>query len=216
MAILKTTKQLSHWAGEHGNAYVDRNPHSPAQMNKLYKKDYGVTRTYMNEEFLGRLGTELSILEFGANVGTQLQFLRERGFSRLLGIDINQHAVKVAKRLHPDVDVIAGSGFDAPFKDGSFEFVFTSGVLIHISPNDIKKIMNEMHRVSSRYIWGFEYYAPKYAEVTYRGKKDLLWKTDFAGLFLNEFPGLKLVKEAKYPMTDGVNVSQMYLLEKIK
>lgn len=216
MATLITTKQLSHWAGEQGNAYADRNPHSPAQMNKLYKKDYGMTRTSMNEEFLGRLDTELSILEVGANVGTQLQFLHTAGFSRLLGIDVNQHAVKEAKRLHPEVDVIAGSGFNIPFKDGSFEFVFTSGVLIHISPKDIKRIMKEMHRVSSRYIWGFEYYAPKYTEVTYRGKKDLLWKTDFAKLFLKTFPDLTVVKEKKYPMTDGVNISQMYLLKKTR
>ncbi|MDO8553028.1 MAG: methyltransferase domain-containing protein [bacterium] len=211
---LKTTKQISHWAGEEGNSYVERNPHSTAEMDELYVADCGVSRTEMNLDFLGAIGKDIPILEVGANVGTQLQFLHTQGFSKVLGVDVNRRAITDAKHLYPDVDVIEASGFDLPFKDGSFELVYTSGVLIHISPNDIQKIMNEMHRVSSRYIWGFEYYAPEYTEVRYRGKKDLLWKTDFANLFLAKFPDLRLVKEKKYTMTDGVNVNQMYLLER--
>ena len=214
MATLKTTKQIGHWAGEEGNSYVERNPHSTAEMDEVYVGDCGVSRTEMNRDFLGTIDKGTSILEVGANVGTQLQFLHDQGFSKMLGVDVNRHAVTEAKQLYPAIDVIEASGFDLPFKDGTFELVYTSGVLIHISPDDIRSIMEEMYRVSSRYIWGFEYYAPEYTEVTYRGKKDLLWKTDFANLFLSQFPGLRLVKEKKYPMTDGVNINQMYLLEK--
>jgi pseudaminic acid biosynthesis-associated methylase len=215
MVSSKVTPQIGHWAGENGNAYVDRNPRSIEQMQDLYRKDYGVTRSSMNESFLGSLDKGISILEVGANIGTQLQFLHNQSFSKLLGIDVNRHAVEEAKHIHPDVDIIEASGFDMPFKDGSFDLVYTSGVLIHISPKDIESIMREMHRVSRRYIWGLEYYAPEYTEVIYRGKKDLLWKTDFAALFKNKFSDLTLIKEKKYPMTDGINTSQMYLLEKV-
>ncbi|MDO8561481.1 MAG: methyltransferase domain-containing protein [bacterium] len=214
MASAKTTKQISHWSGEEGNNYVERNPHSTAEMDEVYVADCGVSRSAMNRDFLGTIEKSISVLEVGANVGTQLQFLYDQGFSKILGVDVNRRAITEAKHLYPSVDVVEGSGFDLPFKDGSFGLVYTSGVLIHISPDDIKSIMSEMHRVSSRYIWGFEYYAPEYTPVTYRGKKDLLWKTDFADLFLAQFPDLRLVKEKKYPMTDGVNVNQMYLLEK--
>jgi pseudaminic acid biosynthesis-associated methylase len=216
MISSKVTPQIGHWAGKNGNDYVDRNPLSVEQMQDLYRKDYGVDRISMNKEFLGSLDKKISILEVGANVGTQLQFLHGLGFSKLLGIDVNRHAIEQAKHIHPHVDVIEASGFDLPFKDASFDLVYTSGVLIHISPKDIQDIQREMYRVSKRYIWGFEYYAPTYTDVTYRGKKDLLWKTDFAALFKTEFPDLKLVKEKKYPMTDGVNTSQMYLLEKVR
>lgn len=215
MGRIKKTKQISHWAGKNGNAYVDRNPQTTKQMESLYAKDYGVSRSSMDKEFLKSFNKKsTSILEVGANVGTQLQFLREQGFAKILGIDVNRHAIKEAKRLRPDVDIIEASGFDLPFKDGAFDLVYTSGVLIHISPKDIKDIIREMYRVSRKYIWGFEYYAPKYTAVTYRGKKDLLWKTDFAALFQKEFPDLKVVKEKIYKMSDGVNATKMYLLKK--
>jgi hypothetical protein len=72
--------------------------------------------------------------------------------------------------------------------------VFTSGVLIHISPNDIDNVLDEMYRCTNKYIWGFEYYNPdEYQRVTYRGNDNLLWKTDFSKLFLNRFQDLKLL-----------------------
>jgi pseudaminic acid biosynthesis-associated methylase len=215
MKVGKHTKQLSAWAGEWGDAYVERNPQSIEAYEALYRKDYGVTRESMNQEFLENVERTVPILEVGANIGVQLEFLRLAGFNDLHGIDVNERAVQEAKHLHPGVEVILGSGFDLSFGDGGFGLVFTSGVLIHISPDDIHFLLREMHRATNRYIWGFEYYAPSYTEVPYRGTDDLLWKTDFAALFLSICPGVRLVKEKKYPMTDGVNVSQMYLLEKI-
>ncbi|MBI5644486.1 methyltransferase domain-containing protein [Candidatus Kaiserbacteria bacterium] len=197
-----------------GELYTKRNPQSIEEFDRIYLKDYNVTRGSMNEEFLAQLPKNLNILEVGANIGSQLEFLRQMGFSDLTGVEINDFAISEAKRIHPQVNVIKGSGFELPFRDASYDLVFTSGVLIHISPDDIQRIIAEMHRTSRRYIWGFEYFAPIYTEVTYRGKKDLLWKTDFCKLFLDTFPDLTLVHEKKYPMTDGLNVSQMYLLEK--
>lgn len=214
MSLQKTTKQISHWAGEEGRAYIDRNPQSIKEFEEVYMKDYGVTRVAMNEEFLADLPRDIRILEVGANIGLQLEFLRTKGFTNLLGIEVNPYGVERAKALHPKVDIIHGSGFELPFKDGWFDLVYTSGVLIHISPADVGGIMSEMHRVSRGLIWGFEYYAPTYTEIAYRGKEDLLWKTDFAALYASRFPDLTLVREKKYPMTDGVNASQMFLLRK--
>lgn len=210
----KTTKQQSEWAGEWGREYTDRSPQSVEEFDRVYLRDYGVTRTAMNEDFLNAFPKDISILEVGANIGLELEFLRRAGFSKLTGVEINSYAVEQAKKIHPEVIVIEGSGFDLPFDDASFDLVFTSGVLIHISPSDVKDIISQMHRISRRYIWGFEYYAPAYTEVTYRGNQDLLWKTDFCKLFLDTFSDLSLVREQKYKMTDGKNESQMYLLEK--
>ena len=210
----KETTQLSEWAGEMGKLYTDRNPQSVEEFDRVYLKDYGVTRTSMNDEFLGGVEKKMNVLEVGANIGLELELLRRMGFPDLTGIDINEHAVAQAKKIHPEVRVLQGSGFALPFDDASYDLVFTSGVLIHISPADIQDIMREMHRVSRRYIWGFEYYAPAHTEVVYRGNKNLLWKADFCKTFLDSFPGLRVIKEKKYAMTAGVNVSQMYLLEK--
>lgn len=207
------TKQTEHWAGKNGDAYVDRNPRSTTEMESLYREEFGMPRSAMNTDFLGDLDKELSILEVGANVGVQLELLRQQGFRELLGIDINRNAIAEAKKLHPEVKIQEASGLEMPFEDNSFDLVYTSGVLIHIAPQDIARFISEMHRVSRKYLWGFEYYAPEYTEILYRGERGLMWKTDFAALFLSQFSDLKKVKEKTYTMPDG-NINQMFLLEK--
>jgi hypothetical protein len=92
--------------------------------------------------------------------------------------------------------------------------VFTSGVLIHIAPNDLERILDEMYRVSKRYIWGFEYFAEECTEIEYRGHKNRLWKNDFLRLWQDRHPSLKLLKQRKVPYLDSDNVDLMFLLAK--
>ncbi len=212
--MIKITDQINFWQGDFGNGYVDRNPQSIAELNGLYHKDYGVTRKKMNEEFLADMDRNVKILEVGANIGLQLEGLRRMGFSNLLGVEINAHAVLQAKRLHPDVDVIRGSGFELPFRDGYFDLVFTSGVLIHVAPKDLPEMLKEVVRVSRSLIWGFEYYGSEPEEIVYRGRTGFLWKRDFSDFYHQSFSELMLVKERKYPMNGSENVSQMFLFKK--
>jgi hypothetical protein len=86
--------------------------------------------------------------------------------------------------------------------------------LIHISPNNINNALDEINRVSNRYIWGFEYYNEYYEEISYHENPDKMWKADFKQLYLDRFPSLKVVKEKCYKYTNSNNVDQMYLLEK--
>ena len=46
---MKTTKQIQEWSGDFGRAYTDRNPHSAAELERLYKRLYGLTRRELNE-----------------------------------------------------------------------------------------------------------------------------------------------------------------------
>lgn len=210
----KETVQMQTWGGEFGRDYTDRNPQTVAQLNNLYTDSFGVTRTAMNDLFLGDFDRSMRILEVGCNVGSQLQALQSMGFEQLYGVELQQYAVELAKERTKHVNIIQGSGFDVPYKDGYFDLAYTSGVLIHISPDDIETIMGEVYRCSRRYIWGFEYFAETYTEVTYRGHDGLLWKTDFAKLYQTYFPDLKLVKKEMYPYVGSENVDCMFLLEK--
>ena len=74
--------------------------------------------------------------------------------------------------------------------------------------------MSEIHRVSKRYIWGFEYFEEKVTTINYRGNKNVLWKAPFAKEYLEAFSDLSLVKEQKYPYRETDNVDSMYLLKK--
>lgn len=206
--------QEKKWKGKFGKDYTLRNPLGAKEIDKLYFRNYGITRTEINKEFLGNLNLSIKILEIGANVGVQLMFLQKMGFKNLYGIEINREAIELAKSITKNIDIIQGSASDTPFKDNYFDLVFTSGLLIHIAPADLEKVMKEIYRVTKKYIWGFEYYADKYSEISYRGKRNLLWKANFPELYLKLFKDLKPVKEKRLEYLNNENRDIMFLLKK--
>jgi pseudaminic acid biosynthesis-associated methylase len=211
-----TTKQLEVWTGEFGRTYTDRNRfEDDAAFNAFYVKRYGRTRDEINSDWLGDMDCEAPVLEVGANIGNQLRALRRFRFRRLFGIEIQRYCVEQSKHINPEVDVVEGSAFDIPFKDAFFNIVFTNNVLIHIAPTDLPEVMDEMYRVSRRYIFGFEYFAPEPTEIRYRGHDNLLWKADYAALFQARFPDLKLVRQELFQcLHEDGTTDKLYLLEK--
>lgn len=210
------TEQIKIWASEFGKEYTDRNNKKLEEVDELYKKNYGISRTELNELFLGNMDRSIKILEVGCNVGIQLLFLQRMGFKNLYGIELQSYAVELAKSRTKNINIIQGTAFDIPFRDNFFDLVFTSGVLIHIHPSDIVSAIKEIYRCTNEYIWGFEYYSNEYVEVKYRGKENLLWKANFSRLYLNTFNDLELVKEMKLKYLDNENVDVMFLLKKVK
>jgi len=208
------TEQVKMWSDNFGKEYTDRNPLTAEAMNDIYKKRFGLSRMELNIDFLGDVDRSVKILEVGANVGTQLLCLQSIGFLNLYGIELQSYAVEISKRNTKGINVIQGSAFDIPFKDEFFDIVFTSGVLIHISPSDIDLALQEIYRCTRNYIWGFEYYADNYEEITYRGETNLLWKANFSKLYMEKFGDLKLVMEKKYKYNDSENYDSMFLLSK--
>lgn len=210
------TKQLQKWEKVFGKEYSDRNSFSIAQLDNLYKKKYGLTRTELNTKFIGKLNRNIKILEVGSNIGNQLLVLQKMGFKNLFGLEPMDYAVERSKKRSVGINIIRGSAFDIPFKGDYFELVFTSGVLIHINPKDIHKAIKEIYRSTKKYIWGFEYFSEKYQEVSYRGETNLLWKADFSKLYLQNFPDIKLIKVNYIKYLDNNNTDEMFLLEKKK
>lgn len=214
------TKQMKEWAGKFGGEYTDRNYMSLDELDKLYLSRIGVSRTEQIDEFLS--GIKLNnVLEVGCNIGNQLLLLQKsflKNCKNLYGIEINRYAVEKSKeRIRGrGIEIIQGSAFNIPFRDECFDLVFTSGVLIHISPEDINEALDEIHRCSRKYIWTTEYFSEEYTKVDYRGHNDLLWKTNFVKLYIDRFLDLKLVKEKKYLyLQDKKLVDQVFLLKKI-
>ena len=206
------THQMKVWVNQFGRDYTDRNVFTVEGLNKDYSECFGLSRVEMNTSFLDGLPLSTRILEIGCNVGNQLRCLQHMGFENLYGVEVQWYAVEKAKEQTPRSNILQGSAFDIPFRDGFFDLVFTSGLLIHISPTDILHALREMRRCTGKYIWGFEYFADSYTEVNYRGNGSLLWKTDFAKLFLDSFSDLRLIKRQKF--SNSNNVDEMFLLEK--
>jgi pseudaminic acid biosynthesis-associated methylase len=213
------TSQIKFWKGEFGKDYTDRNSYDLQSWDNFYLTNWGLTKLEMNNACMGFLDKTSKILEVGCNVGLQLNGFQRMGYKNLHGIEIQDYAVEKAKQSTKGINIIQGSAFDLPYKDGWFDLVCTNGVLIHINPENYSSIMSEMVRCSSKYIMGFEYYSDNLKAINYRGNEGYLWKNDFAQEFIHRFPMLKLVYKQLYPykpVAEAGNVDYVYLLEKVK
>ncbi len=210
------TKQGEAWSGEFGSQYSERNTLAPQQLDESYRYKYGVTRRSLNEKFLADIPKSAAILEVGCNLGNQLLLLQQMGFTNLTGIEIHKDIVKEAQTRIPSAKIMEGSALKIPFPDVSFDFVFTSGLLIHIGPSDLPIAMSEIHRCTKEWIWALEYYSPELTEVPYRGNLGLLWKADYAGVYTEKFTDLQIVLQEKLKYLENDNVDTMFLLRKSK
>lgn len=214
------TSQLGAWTSGFGRAYTDRNTMSADAMDATFAARFGVPKTTIYRELVGvgRL-TGGRALEVGCNIGLQLELLgRANPSLALAGVEPQEYAIARARQRLPTAQFLQGSAFALPFEDGSFDLVFTHGVLIHIHPADLPRALREIHRVSSRFILAHEYFAPETVEVRYREANDMLWKTDFARSYRDLFPALREVELRYYPYLDAGPASdlvdQVVLFEK--
>ena len=132
-----------------------------------YNKDFWDKYTDDNDsknnqefaKFIRDLATSLrsnSILEVGCNTGNDLKEFPEN--MEINGIDLNEHALDVAKQKLPAIKFKKGSVLDMPYDDSSIDFVFTHYLLNYISEQEIEKAIKELFRVSKKYILTCELY----------------------------------------------------------
>ena len=214
MMSVVETRQEQEWRGTFGKEYSERNLLTPAALDALYEQKYGITRGALNQRFLAEVPKDARILEVGCNLGNQLLALQQMGFTNLYGIEIIGEIVKQSQSRLPAAKISEGSALQIPFPDGYFDLIFTAGVLIHIAPQDLRIAMSEMRRCTKTWIWGSEYYAPEMTEIPYRGHTNLLWKTDYAKLYVKNFPDLQIVREEHLNYLSDGNVDTMFLLRR--
>lgn len=208
------TEQDIAWSGDFGREYTDRSPGTPEDMDALYAREYGTTRSELNEKFLDRMPRDSRILEVGSNVGVQLELLQRMGFTDLWGVELQERAVDIARARTKGITFIQGSVFDIPFKDAWFDVVFTSGLLIHVSPENLPTAVSEIHRCTREYVWTMEYYSTEPASVVYRGRPGMLWTRNFGRAFTDAFQDLKRIRILRLPHILSAVEDQMCLLVK--
>jgi hypothetical protein len=71
---MEETEQAEMWRGEFGETYTTRNPQDLEELDKVFSREHGVSRTELNREFLDGIDRHLKMLEVGTNTG-----LFERG-----------------------------------------------------------------------------------------------------------------------------------------
>jgi pseudaminic acid biosynthesis-associated methylase len=195
------TEQLQLWRSDFGRAYTDRNDHDKPERVAAWQRLLD--------------GIEVSrVLEVGCNVGWNLEYLTRLGYRELYGIEPQRYAVERARARRPEWSVLQGTAFELPFRDGWFDLAFTSGVLIHISPDDLPRAMDELHRVSRRWIVAIEYDAPTEQALPYRGHTGALWKRDHGALWQAR-QRLRVVKRFELGAGDGYDDCTAHLFEKV-
>lgn len=203
-------KQEQLWRGPFGDAYVERNAAGEAELARLARFWSSVLRAT-----LGRPPS--TIFEGGANIGRNLRALRRLTDARVLALEPNARA---RERLVEDGvvapgDVIDGLLSDIALPDGAVELAFTSGVLIHVPPDELLASCAELVRVSSRYVAAIEYFAPAPEEVLYRGQTEALFKRDFGAFYLDNFPGLRVLDYGfAWSRATGLDNATWWLFEK--
>jgi pseudaminic acid biosynthesis-associated methylase len=189
------------WAEDFGNQYTDRND-----------KDYSP-----RGDFFGAIMSESSIqsvLEVGCNTGMNLEIIRQwLPINSAWGCDVNQYAIQELHNRHPQIQAVVASGFDIPFRDNYFDLVFTSGVLIHQKPTEVESVMQEIIRVSKKYVMAIEYYNEIFEEIPYRDHPGALFKGPFGDVYEKRY-GLKLIECGKVDKEDGFDNCSFWLLEK--
>jgi SAM-dependent methyltransferase len=105
-----------------------------------------------------------SVLEFGCNVGRNLDTIRRAAPDvRLCGFDINPDAV-TAGREKTELDLRCGDENTlAGLPDGAFDFVFTVSVLDHIA--DIREACRQLLRVAAKWLFLLEVRLPVEGKV---------------------------------------------------
>lgn len=188
MAKTLETPQLQFWRGDFGTDYISRNSASAEQLR---------SRITMWAKILNCLAGSppKSILEVGSNIGNNLRALHALTGAEMYALEPNAEARRtlVNNGLVPPINAIDGFAADIPLTDGKVDMAFTSGVLIHIHPDDLLASMREIYRVSSRYVVCIEYFSDKPEMIPYRGHDDRLFKRDFGGYYLDNFPDLRVV-----------------------
>ena len=200
------TDQEHFWAGDFGDAYIDRNPNNFELASRLS----------LFAKILNRTRNVQSVIEFGANIGNNLKVLAQL----LPGVDLNAVEINAkaveALRDWGGAKVHHQSILDFSM-DSPCDLSFMSGVLIHINPDILPEVYERLYQASCRYVCVVEYYNPSPVEISYRGHDGKLFKRDFTGELLQRYTDLQLLDygfvyhgDNNYPLDDLT----WFLLEK--
>ena len=183
MTMAFKTEQEKFWAGDFGDAYIDRN-----QGDKLLASNLNMwVNMLKNAKKLD------SCIEFGANIGMNLKALKLLHPQQdQFGIEINSDAAIELEKVIPASNVFKSSIFDfEPYR--KFDLSFIKGVLIHINPAELQNVYEKLVASCGRYLLVAEYYNPSPVAIPYRGHNDRLFKRDFAGEIMELHPEMKLI-----------------------
>tara|TARA_B100000212_G_scaffold341960_1_gene326812 strand:+ start:1063 stop:1683 length:621 start_codon:yes stop_codon:yes gene_type:complete len=202
------TEQESFWAENFGDEYINRN-----------NSEELIVRRMVNFATMLKSTQKIkSIVELGSNIGLNTIALNRlnKNFS-LTGYEINEKAVELANKQNIG-KFNCQSVINKIDNESKYDLAFTSGLLIHINPDYLDNVYENLYNLTSRYIIINEYYNPKPISVVYRGIEDKIFKRDFAGELMDKY-SLNLIDYGFFYRRDNYfprDDTNWFLLEKNK
>lgn len=128
----ETTNYLKH---------QNQNPIQKALIDNFYRELFKMLKPLRAE----------SILDVGCGEGFTLKKLEEKKIGKKNeGIDYSKDAIKLGKKIYPELALFEGDVYGLKYKDNNFDLSICTEVLEHL--DDPKKAVAEIKRVTSKYI----------------------------------------------------------------
>lgn len=177
------TDQLKLWRGQFGDDYHTRNVLTDTDIKN---------REVFWSQILNSVGDDIpkSILEIGAGNGINIQALSNI-YSRF-GHELYINAVEPNEKARLSLceqNIITGAIYPT-LENGpeKHDLVFTSGVLIHIHPDQLLDFTKKIYQLSNKYIVCAEYFRPEPEIKHYRGEENALFLRDYGAYWLDNYP----------------------------
>lgn len=91
-----------------------------------------------------------SVLDVGCGSGRLFGLYQARGVMRVLGVDISEKAVALARQRHPTIEMRVAPVEDLPIEGLRFDLAICNRVLQHVPPTTIKRVVARLARSAHR------------------------------------------------------------------
>lgn len=97
--------------------------------------------------FTSHLPAHATVLDAGCGAGRDAGLLRQQGL-KVTGVDLSKGLLRVAKQKFPDIPFVKGDLLKLPFKELSFDGVWSNTALLHLeTAEDVQQALSETYRV---------------------------------------------------------------------
>lgn len=195
--MTQTTEQF--WSGEFGDEYTKRNFVRWMDRISFWRNIIKTTQARSYYEIGCNAGWNLSAIKAAA------ESLSVESVIGVGGCEINHEALYRAIEAGFKINRIGD-------ETRKYEFVFTSGVLIHQNADECLAMMRRVIDLSYKYVLCVEYESEQLEEIEYRGHAERLWKRPYTAMYQDL--GLNLLSKGKLSKEDGFDNCAYGLFEK--
>lgn len=154
-----------------------------------------------------------SIFEIGYFSGRNLRYIGEAFPAvSINGLEVNKKAVGFAKARLPNANLLHMDLHDMHNINQKYEAVFTSGVMIHVPPDELHNVVLKCLDLSSKYIFHLEsngknevVAGPKQLGPTYKVSDQLQWAPDLITIYRHIGFDVQVIKLPDDCKTNGAS-----------